>query len=335
MRPPRPGERAHGGLRGAVDTPLRGAFTGNNGRIKMLEAPSGIRGSAFCTVKRRPFTLMSKIESKCSSVILPRGANLAPPALAKTTSSLAFARLMCAKSRSRSPRFDTSPWRPLTFLPISFTAAANSGSRRPVMKTYAPSFTNSFAVARPMPLLPPVMRAVLPSSLPMTFSSVVGTVVRRARAKGLAAARYYEIRDDDLNGLVVLVERRRSRLDQPLIGTRPRGPHLENLALGAQLISRPHRPWPAELVSAGAHDATGGFEVAVDQEPHGDGGRMPTTGGQSSEDRVPGGFLVGMERLRIELGAECLDSLLVDPQPTGAKGLPDGKVFEESSNHGH
>jgi hypothetical protein len=42
-----------------------------------------------------------------------------------------------------------------------------------------------------------------------------------------------------------------------------------------------------------------------------------------------------MKRLRIELGAECLDSLLVDPQPTGAKGLPDGKVFEESPNHLH
>ncbi len=29
----------------------------------MIEAPSGMSGSAFCTVKSRPFTLMSKIES--------------------------------------------------------------------------------------------------------------------------------------------------------------------------------------------------------------------------------------------------------------------------------
>src|SRR6267142_2535615 len=35
------------------------------------------------------------------------------------------------------------------------------------MKTYAPSFTNCFAVARPMPLLPPVTSAIFPSSLPM------------------------------------------------------------------------------------------------------------------------------------------------------------------------
>ena len=49
--------------------------------------------------------------------------------------------------------------------------------RRPVMKTYAPSATKRFAVARPMPLLPPVMRAIFPDSLsdmlliPLTESS--------------------------------------------------------------------------------------------------------------------------------------------------------------------
>src|SRR6267154_1278714 len=35
------------------------------------------------------------------------------------------------------------------------------------MKTYAPSATNRFAVARPMPLLPPVTSATLPSSFPL------------------------------------------------------------------------------------------------------------------------------------------------------------------------
>src|SRR5258708_15704557 len=58
----------------------------------------------------------------------------------------------------------------MTFRPISLTAAASSESRRPVMNTYAPSLTNRFAVARPMPLLPPVMRASFPSSLPISLS---------------------------------------------------------------------------------------------------------------------------------------------------------------------
>src|SRR5260370_23155111 len=41
------------------------------------------------------------------------------------------------------------------------------------MKTYAPSFTNCFAVARPMPLLPPVMRAIFPSSFFMYSSPLI------------------------------------------------------------------------------------------------------------------------------------------------------------------
>src|SRR5262245_65166162 len=41
------------------------------------------------------------------------------------------------------------------------------------MYTYAPSLTNRFAVARPMPLLPPVISAIFPPSLPIRFSLVV------------------------------------------------------------------------------------------------------------------------------------------------------------------
>src|SRR6266508_1478583 len=91
---------------------------------------------------------------------------------------------------SRSPRSDTSPCTPVTFLPISLTAAANSDSRRPVMHTYAPSLTNRFAVARTMPLLAPVISAIFPSSLPIWFSLVVIS-------------------------LAVLCERRRSALPSP------------------------------------------------------------------------------------------------------------------------
>src|SRR6266851_8595071 len=53
---------------------------------------------------------------------------------------------------------------PETLLPIVFTASSSSFWRRPVMKTYAPSLTKSFAVANPIPSVPPVMTATLPSS---------------------------------------------------------------------------------------------------------------------------------------------------------------------------
>src|SRR6267378_4540289 len=49
-------------------------------------------------------------------------------------------------------------------LPIVFTASSSSFWRRPVMKTYAPSLTKSFAVDNPIPSVPPVMTATFPSS---------------------------------------------------------------------------------------------------------------------------------------------------------------------------
>ena len=101
---------------------------------------------------------------------------------ANTISSLPFSCLICAKRRSRWPRFDTSHYTPVTFLPISLTATVNSGSRRSVMKMYAPSFTNRFAVARPMPLLPPVSQCVFRSGLPIYFTSVVSTTTCDGRS---------------------------------------------------------------------------------------------------------------------------------------------------------
>src|ERR1700737_4114613 len=95
------------------------------------------------------------------------GAYLATPAFANRTSSRPFSRWIWAHRRARPPSFETSPRTAVTLRPISLTAAASSGPRRPVMNTYAPSPTNSFAVARPIPLLPPVTSAILPSSFPM------------------------------------------------------------------------------------------------------------------------------------------------------------------------
>src|SRR5437763_14707755 len=97
----------------------------------------------------------------------PSAAYFATPAFANTISSLPFSRLIRANRRSRSPRSDTSLWMPVTLVPLSSTAAANSGARRPVTKAYAPSLAKRLAAASPMPLLPPVTRAILPSSLPM------------------------------------------------------------------------------------------------------------------------------------------------------------------------
>src|SRR5260370_14317171 len=59
---------------------------------------------------------------------------------------------------------------------MSFTASSSFSLRRPVMKTYAPSSTKSFAVASAMPEVAAVMTATFPSSFPITvlLSYLVG-----------------------------------------------------------------------------------------------------------------------------------------------------------------
>src|SRR5262245_5485524 len=50
-----------------------------------------------------------------------------------------------------------------------------------------------------------------------------------------------QIADRDLHGLSPLVRRRRSHLDQPLIGPRLRRPDLQDLTLHAQLVAGTNR----------------------------------------------------------------------------------------------
>ena len=95
------------------------------------------------------------------ALIEPSGAYLATPAFAKMISSLPLSCLICAKSRSRSARSLRHFERLLRCLPIA---------RRSVTKASAPSLTNCFVVARPIPLLPPVMSAIFPQAFPYIFS---------------------------------------------------------------------------------------------------------------------------------------------------------------------
>ena len=54
--------------------------------LMMMEAPSRSSGRAFWTVNSTPLTLVLNVSSKCFSVMVPRAANSAVPALAKTMS---------------------------------------------------------------------------------------------------------------------------------------------------------------------------------------------------------------------------------------------------------
>src|SRR5450756_1278493 len=76
-------------------------------------------------------------------------------------------------------------------------ASFSSFSRRPVITTCAPSSTKRLAVAKPIPLLPPVMTATLPSSFFMIFifrcvwtrrGTAPGSDLRQAAVDGDLAA---------------------------------------------------------------------------------------------------------------------------------------------------
>src|SRR6266568_1328003 len=146
----------------------------------------------------------------------------------------------------------------------------------------------------------------------------------------MPAARHDEIRDEDLHGLAMLVERRRPDLDQPLLGTRFRRSYLQHFTFKMQLVVGPHRRRPAELIEPGADDAAGGSELALDEEPHGERRRVPAARGQSAEEGAACGLLVEMEALRIEFAGKRRDLRLVDAQPSRAEFLADGEVLEKS-----
>src|SRR6478672_2250736 len=60
---------------------------------------------------------------------------------------------------------------------MSLTASSSLSLRRPVMKTYAPSLTKSFAVASAMPDVAAVMTATFPSSFPIAVLLRIWLVV--------------------------------------------------------------------------------------------------------------------------------------------------------------
>src|SRR5580698_6645680 len=61
-----------------------------------------------------------------------------------------------------------SPRTPTTLLPRTFNASSSSFWRRPVIKTNAPSSTKRFAMAKPIPAVPPVITAIFPCNLLMS-----------------------------------------------------------------------------------------------------------------------------------------------------------------------
>jgi hypothetical protein len=149
----------------------------------------------------------------------------------------------------------------------------------------------------------------------------------------VGAARNQEISGKNLYGFVVLVEGRRSNADHAAIGPRFGRAYFENFARGVQFVAGANGARPAEFVEAHAQNAARGPKLAADQKPHGYCGRMPSARRQAPKRRPPGGILVEMKGLRIELPCESENLIPFDAHASSLENLSDCKIFQESPLH--
>ena len=139
-----------------------------------IEPPSFILGAAFWTVKNTDLKLSAATASNSSSVTSRNDCGgLSPPAFTTTTSIGPSFAAASSKSRSRSSTEVTSQGMAIARSPRATEAASSRRGSRPQTATRAPSARNARATARPIPLVPPVTTATLPSSLPLRARSVV------------------------------------------------------------------------------------------------------------------------------------------------------------------
>src|SRR6185312_9227586 len=141
--------------------------------------PCAFMRAAPCLMPRNtPRTSTAKVKSHSSTVVSPMGPKAPPtPALLNTQSSppkRSTARATSAAT-SRSAETSTRSGARRSAVPrarASATVSARLASLTSPMATRAPSRRKVSALARPMPLPPPVTRATLPSSRPLTVRPV-------------------------------------------------------------------------------------------------------------------------------------------------------------------
>src|SRR5437879_2108619 len=127
-----------------------------------------ITGISWRIELRTPHTLMSKMRRYSASVACSSRPFHSTPALLNAMSSrpnLSTANLIIAfTSASLATSARTNAASPPSFL-ISATTCAPSFSRRPLKTTFAPARAKAIAVVLPMPEVPPVTNATLPSNV--------------------------------------------------------------------------------------------------------------------------------------------------------------------------
>src|SRR5260221_3665745 len=123
-----------------------------------------ISGTKISTPLATPFRLTSSTQRHSSSVSRSIGAETATPALLTTTWTLPNLEIVSSAALRIESRLDTSATTPSQRICLSrsdCTARVSAPSSISASMTFMPSAPNASAIARPMPLAPPVTNAVL------------------------------------------------------------------------------------------------------------------------------------------------------------------------------
>src|SRR2546425_5852363 len=146
--------------------------------------------SAARDIRNGPFTFTVITRSHSSSVMLSTVETCSAPALFTSTFSrpncLTVSRTARSTSLPRVTSHSTAEALPPSFFTSPVTARSFS-SRRPAKATLAPSRANARAIARPIPVPPPLIRATFPESRVTLFGAPASN--RDAAAAALCAAR--------------------------------------------------------------------------------------------------------------------------------------------------
>jgi hypothetical protein len=123
-------------------------------------------GSSSCTIQNGDFRFRSSTRSHASAGKVSSGSpQVAPALLTRMSSAPEWARTSAAR-RAHSDRRDRSAATPRTGpnSASAVTAASTASALRELITTEAPACSSPRAIIIPIPLVPPVTRAVLPCS---------------------------------------------------------------------------------------------------------------------------------------------------------------------------
>src|SRR5262249_15324437 len=124
-------------------------------------------------------TLVENAPQRSWSEALASGPRGYAPALLTSTSRPPSALVTASMMRADAPGRDTSPGTARPRSPSSRATSSSRSARRPPTATLAPAAANARAIARPMPVPPPVTRTARPSNfMPHCFPP------RRSRQRG-------------------------------------------------------------------------------------------------------------------------------------------------------